>query len=208
MLTAGKILKTSIEMNSHRRRLGIATMFALVLVLGPAYQDAGARRQKPQPAVEAADLAMRIHTLINRERKKHRLGTLAWSEALARVAEKHSRDMQARNYLSHSSPEGKGFSDRYRQAGYVCEIGSGPIVYQGAENIALSHLYNSSVIEDGVAYHNWNSAQDIAQRTVSGWMKSPGHRKNILTPHWRQEGIGVRIEPSPGHKVYITQNFC
>lgn len=195
-------------MNSERRRLGIASMSALVLVLGFTYQDAGARRQKPQPAVEAGDLAKRIHTLINRERKKHRLSALAWSDALAQLAERHSQDMQTRNYLSHSSPEGKGFSDRYRQAGYVCEIDAGSITYHGAENIALSHLYNSSVIEDGVAYHNWNSTQDIAQRTVNGWMKSPGHRKNILMPHWRQEGIGVRIEPSPGHKVYITQNFC
>lgn len=194
-------------MNSHHRGLGIATS-ALILICGLAYHDTEARRQKPQPTVEAADLAIRIHTLINRERKKHRLAALDWNEDLARIAEKHSRDMQLRHYLSHSNPEGMGFSDRYRQAGYVCEIREGTTVYLGAENIALSHLYNSSIIEDGVAYRNWNSAQDIAQRTVNGWMKSPGHRKNILTPHWRQEGIGVRIEPTPGHKVYITQNFC
>lgn len=195
-------------MNLQRRRLGIATISALVLALGLGYQDAGARRQKKQPAVEAAELAKRIHALINRERKKHRLKNLDWSDELARIAERHSHDMQTRNYLSHASPEGKGFSDRYRQAGYVCEVDAGSIIYHGAENIALSHLYNSSIIEDGVAYRNWNSPQDIAQRTVSGWMKSPGHRKNILRPNWRQEGIGVRIEPSPGHKVYITQNFC
>ena len=191
----------------HRARL-ISAMCAVVLVFLGVHPDAGARRQKPQPQVETTDLAARIHTLINRERKKHRLGTLAWSDALARIAEKHSSDMQTRNYLSHSSPEGKGFSDRYRQAGYVCEIGAGQIFYSGAENIALSHLYNSSVIENGAAYRNWNSAQDIAQRTVAGWMKSPAHRKNILSPHWRQEGIGIKIESSPGHKVYITQNFC
>lgn len=194
-------------MNSHRRYLGIATS-VFIVVLGLSYEDAGARRQKPQPTVEAADLATRIHALINRERKKHRLKTLDWSKDLAQISEKHSRDMEMRNYLSHSSPEGQGFIDRYRQAGYVCEIQSGSIIYQGAENIALSHLYNSSIIEDGVVYRNWNSTQDIAQRTVSGWMKSPGHRKNILAPQWRQEGIGVRIEPSPGHKIYITQNFC
>lgn len=179
-----------------------------VAFVGITHLDANARRQKTQTRVEAADLAKRIHTLINRERKKHRLDMLAWSGDLARIAEKHSLDMHSRNYLSHDTPEGKGFPERYRQARYRCEIRAGQVIYSGAENIALSHLYNSSVIEDGVAYRNWNSAQDIAQRTVQGWMKSPGHRKNILTPHWRQEGIGVRIEPSPGHKVYITQNFC
>ena len=33
-----------------------------------------------------------------------------------------------------------------------------------------------------------------------------GHRKNILTPHWKREGIGVEVDPDD--KVYITQNFC
>ena len=116
--------------------------------------------------------------------------------------------MQSRNYLSHDSPEGKGFSYRYRQGGYVCEIRVGSFTYIGAENVALSHLYNSMTREDGIAYYNWNSPQEIAQRTVSGWMNSPGHRKNILEPHWRHEGIGVRIETTPGNKIYITQNFC
>jgi uncharacterized protein YkwD len=37
-------------------------------------------------------------------------------------------------------------------------------------------------------------------------MKSPGHRKNILTPHWGKEGIGITI--SPDGKEYVTQNFC
>jgi len=37
-------------------------------------------------------------------------------------------------------------------------------------------------------------------------MKSPGHRKNILTPYWKKEGIGVHI--GPDDKVYVTQNFC
>ncbi|MBS1128555.1 MAG: serine protease, partial [Nitrospirae bacterium] len=39
-----------------------------------------------------------------------------------------------------------------------------------------------------------------------GWMNSQGHRKNILTPHWLNQGIGVFI--STDDTVYITQNFC
>jgi uncharacterized protein YkwD len=39
-------------------------------------------------------------------------------------------------------------------------------------------------------------------------MSSPGHRENILTPYWRDEGIGIEVESSPGNKIYITQNFC
>ena len=188
--------------------LRMLVMFIVALAVVAAHPDATAQRQKPKPTVEAADLAQRIHAQINKERKKHDLSALAWSNDLSRIAEKHSRDMESRNYLSHDSPEGKGFSYRYRQGGYACEIRVGSFVYIGAENVALSHLYNSMTREDGIAYYNWNSPQEIAQRTVSGWMNSPGHRKNILEPHWRHEGIGVRIETTPGNKIYITQNFC
>jgi uncharacterized protein YkwD len=54
--------------------------------------------------------------------------------------------------------------------------------------------------------YDWNSLEQIARSTVSGWMKSPGHRKNILQPFWKTEGIGIAV--SPDDKVLITQNFC
>lgn len=187
-------------------RLRVSVLLAAVLVLGSAHTDATTRQTKAQPIVEATDLARRIHVQINEKRKRHGLKTLVWNDALSRIATKHSRDMASRNYLSHDTPEGKGFSYRYQQGGYSCEIRVGMVVYTGAENIALSHLYNSMKTENGIAYYNWNSAQEIARRTVDGWMNSPGHRENILTPYWRQEGIGIVI--GPGNKVYITQNFC
>jgi len=45
----------------------------------------------------------------------------------------------------------------------------------------------------------------IAIQTVDGWMKSPGHRANILTPYFQNEGIGVA---KSGNEIYVTQNFC
>ena len=193
---------------THDRILRVVVILAVTLALCTSNIDAMARQQKPKPTVETADLARRLHAQINKVRKKHGLAALAWSDALSRIAAQHSRDMANRNYLSHDSPEGKDFSFRYRQGGYVCVIRVGKMVYAGAENIALSHLYNSMTTENGISYYNWNSAQEIAQRTVDGWMNSPGHRKNILIPHWQHEGIGIEIEGSPGYKIYITQNFC
>ena len=188
--------------------LRISLILAFGLALSAVHPEASARRQKTKHAVEATDLAKRIHVLINKERKRHRLRVLSWNDELAQIALQHSRDMDNRNYLDHVSPDGQEFPERYRQSGFGCEVRLDKVIYSGAENIALSHLYNSTVIEDGVAYHNWNSAQEIAVRTVHGWMESPGHRKNILGPYWRQQGIGIKIEGSPGNKVYITQNFC
>ena len=186
--------------------LRVAVLLAAVLVLGATDTSATTRQQKPQPTIKAGDLARQVHARVNEQRKKHRLQPLAWSDALSRIAVMHSRDMADRDYLDHNTPEGKTFSDRYRQSGFSCEILVGNKIHAGAENLALSRLYNATTRENGITYYHWNSPEEIALRTVDGWMDSPSHRENILTPHWRQEGVGIEI--GPGNKIYITENFC
>ena len=143
-----------IDARAYQSGLPIVVMLTVAIGLSLTYADAIARRQQSKPTVEATDLANRIHVLINKERKKHRLGMLAWNDDLMRIAEKHSRDMDNRDYLDHNSPDGKGFTDRYRQSGYTCEVRAGTVISLGAENIALSHLYNSMLKEKGNTYYN------------------------------------------------------
>jgi uncharacterized protein YkwD len=46
----------------------------------------------------------------------------------------------------------------------------------------------------------------VADWAIQGWLDSPAHRRNLLDPDWRQEGIGVaRAENG---RLYVTQNFC
>lgn len=184
-------------------------LFSLVF---PACRPAG-RPAAPYPApagarprVQAADLEQRIHQRINLERRLHGLKTLAWDDALSRIARKHSSDMGKRRFFSHDSPEGHDFSYRYRKDGYRCGLRIGNTIHLGAENIFQNNLYDSVTTVNGKAFYDWNSEEKIAETTVRGWMNSPGHRKNILTPHWEREGIGVFI--APDDKIFITQNFC
>jgi uncharacterized protein YkwD len=179
----------------------------VLLVHGSAQADTSAARQpKPRPVVNAADLAKQIHAQINQERARHGLAALARDARLARIAAKHSRDMAKRDYLAHDSPEGHGFADRYQQGGYTCQVRVGNEIHLGAENIALARLYESVRTVNGVAHYDWNSMEQIARKTVDGWMNSSRHRRNILRPYWRREGVGVEIHPD--NRVYITQNFC
>ncbi len=159
-----------------------------------------------KPLVRAAGLEQNIHALINNERKKHDLPPLDWNPVLTGIARKHSHDMALRNYFAHTSPEGHDFLYRYKQAGYICTVKTGRTTYLGAENIALNNLYDSVTTVNGRAIYDWNSERRIAETTVKGWMESPGHRQNILTPHFISEGIGVVI--APDDRIYITQNFC
>jgi len=182
-------------------------MLYIVLAAGHVQAAPGTSpRQLPKPDLSAEALAKQIHSYINEERTRHKLSILSWDGALAGIARRHSLDMAQRDYLAHDTPEGRSFVDRYREGAYDCQIPVRNEILLGAENIALGRLYNSVTHIDGVPYFNWNTSQQIARKTVDGWMKSPGHRKNILTPYWKREGIGIEIRP--GNKVYITQNFC
>jgi uncharacterized protein YkwD len=46
---------------------------------------------------------------------------------------------------------------------------------------------------------------DPIQHVVEGWMNSPGHRKNILEPRWKESGIGIFINSNGTY--YFTQVF-
>ena len=191
-------------------RLGLL-LFLIPCLISCATPPASRTGRMPErgdrPSISISKLEKIIHDLINKERRKHDLSPLAWNDTLSSIARSHSKDMAMRNYFSHDTPDGHDFSYRYNQAGYSCAVpGPGNIYYTGAENIFQNNLYDRVVFIHGVAHYDWNTTVEIAESTVQGWMSSPGHRKNILTPYWKSEGIGVEI--SPDDKVYITQNFC
>jgi uncharacterized protein YkwD len=83
-------------------------------------------------------------------------------EKLTRVAEAHSRDMFARGYFAHNTPEGTDPFKRMSEGGVKYIV--------AGENLALA--------PDVLAAH-------------TGLMNSPGHRANILAPEFGKVGIGV-----------------
>ncbi len=109
------------------------------------------------------DLEARMLVLVNEERAKKNLPPLAADNELRYVARAHSKDMFARGYFSHFTPEGKDPFDRMKQAG---------IKYRAAgENLALAQTLH------------------IAH---TGLMNSPGHRANILNAAFGRVGIGIQ----------------
>lgn len=103
----------------------------------------------------------RLLFLVNQARQAAGLRHLAWSERLALAAERHAKDMVARRYYSHFSPDGLSPFDRALAAGYPWGCG---------ENIAWS------LRDVGDAHRQW--------------MNSDGHRANILNPRYAILGCG------------------
>jgi len=40
---------------------------------------------------------------------------------------------------------------------------------------------------------DWMTSERVALKAVSGWMNSPDHRQNILTPEFTHGGVGIAI---------------
>jgi len=121
-----------------------------------------------------------IFALVNDERRKKRLSNLDWDDDLARVARKYSQQMAKGNFFGHFDGNGNGMEQRADAAKISwTEIGENLFFCRGVE--------------------------DFDTAAVKDWMKSPGHRQNILTKGWTDTGIGV-AESRDG-KIYITQLF-
>ncbi|MBM3131740.1 MAG: CAP domain-containing protein [Chloroflexi bacterium] len=116
--------------------------------------------------MSTVDLEQRVHALVNAEREKQGLSTLAWDEALAAVCRKHSQDMANRGYFSHISPEGEGPLERCKEEGYdPRKIATGDYQYRlgCAEN-----LFQGNVEE-----RKWYSGAFIPTRTTTLWRNLP-----------------------------------
>ena len=149
-----------------------------------------------------------IHELVNQERRNIGLIALAHDLQLADVARSHSNDMATSRFFDHTNMIGQAPTDRADAAGYDCIRQEGNLMYMGiAENIFSGWLYSSTTRIGLISTRNYLSLAEIADVVVDGWMNSPGHRQNILTPRYSKEGIGISISTDT-EAVLVTQNFC
>ncbi|MGH8510309.1 MAG: CAP domain-containing protein [Gammaproteobacteria bacterium] len=177
-----------------------------LVILLVALTGMGQERARPRWSTSA--LEQRIHVAINAERARNRLPGLQLDEDLSRIARAHSLDMATRDFFDHVNPEGRTPSDRGDAGGLPCrrDLPDGSYAIGLAENLFQNNLYNRVMFVDGKPSYAWNSLEHIVATTVQGWMKSRGHRTNILGRSHDRTGIGIAL--TPDDKVLITQLFC
>jgi uncharacterized protein YkwD len=167
-------------------RLLLLLCAALLLLAAPATataaKDGGKRKARGASQCANADLmpdadnlaAVRAAVLClhNRERTERGLAPLKEHAKLRLAAEGHSADMVSGRYFSHDAPDGEDMVDRVLRAGYA----------RGAAGWALG---------ENIAYATGSLA--TAAQIHRAWMRSPGHRANILRRQFREIGIGIAI---------------
>jgi uncharacterized protein YkwD len=162
-------------------------VLALTLAAAPNAMAACASASAT-PATVAKRIVVRATLCtLNAERARHGLPRLRLNKKLSVAARRHARDMVRRKYFSHDTLGGGSFVDRIRRAGYL----RGANTWSVGENLA------------------WGSHDRAAPRAITEmWMNSPGHRANILSPAFREIGIGLAIgapAPSGPAATYATE---
>ncbi len=108
--------------------------------------------------------------LLNVHRRRHGLRRLRANAQLRRAATAHSRAMVRRRFFAHVGPAGPGLVARVRSTRYLA----------GARGWTLG---------ENIGYGRWPNACPAGM--VRSWMRSSGHRANILRPNFRSVGIGI-----------------
>jgi uncharacterized protein YkwD len=110
--------------------------------------------------------------LHNQVRARHGLPSLKANPKLVRAAVGHSSNMVRRRYFNHTDPNGTTFVERVLGAGYVGRRQGWAL----GENIA------------------WGTGRLATPAAImNAWMKSAGHRANILQRSYREIGIGIKL---------------
>lgn len=160
-----------------------------------------------------------IFFVTNEVRRKNNLEALEYSRQLETSSFFHAKHMVDGGFFSHANPRDNARKDpeaRARLAGIA-----NPHI---AENIAISFAIRYKAGEGIYPRENGgfsytpkgeiippHTALTFAEAVVEQWMKSPGHRANILSPKARALGAGVYLYQDTAsmnmRKLKAVQNF-
>lgn len=133
--------------------------------------------EKPVLSPTSFTYEKKVVQLVNIERAKSGLGKLTLNTTLSNSARAKSQDMIDNRYFSHTSP-----------------------TYGNVGNMLKKFGISYTAYGENIAY-----GQKTPEQVVKAWMESPGHRANILSPHFSKIGVGY-VTSSSG-TPYWTQQF-
>ncbi|EGZ30304.1 hypothetical protein PHYSODRAFT_472150 [Phytophthora sojae] len=116
---------------------------------------------------------------VNKQRAAAGLSKLCTNSKLQSAAQRHSDDMAAKDYMSHTGSDGSSMSARISDSGYSWTA--------IAENVA--------------------AGQTDVDAVMTAWMNSAGHRANILSSKVTMFGCAYAYNADSTYQHYWTQDF-
>ena len=152
-----------------RSLAALATALVAVLAIAPTAAPQSAAKVERRTALESA-----VVRALNQVRADAGLKPVKMSPSLRSAARGHSVSMLELGFFGHESADGTAFSERirrhYTNRGWrMWSVGEALLASPGA------------------------TADPAA--IVEAWLESPPHRAIILSPSWRDAGIGALYAP-------------
>jgi uncharacterized protein YkwD len=163
------------------REIGIETRGGSVWVVFAAPFEADALKNESR-------VRERVLVLANEARSRPRrcgvrqfdaVPPLALESHLTSAALVQARDMAKHNMLEHTGSDGSTPDQRVTRAGYKWRT--------TGENIA--------------------SGPTTPEEVMAGWLASPGHCENLMSPRFKEMGIAWVVDPKSASGVYWAQTF-
>ena len=171
------VARTSRRTRLSRRALRGAASAALALILSTPLLVYAAPRiaQLACPTTREKE----VTRLINEERALVGLAALEIDMRLIGAARRHTDDMAANDFVSHTGSDGSSPWDRIADAGYP--------MLAGGETIAAGYPDEASVVQ--------------------GWMDSPPHQAILLGSDYQHIGVGYAYNADSTYGDYWTADF-
>jgi uncharacterized protein YkwD len=160
-------------MDARRHRLPLpafaTALVASLALAAPSAQAANCPGADQLPLLSTtASAKSATLCLLNEQRAANRIAPLRSEPTLEASATSYAQSMVDQRFFAHVSPSGQTLDDRL--ASYI----SGTNSFNIGENLA----WGQSVLGTPVA-------------TVNAWMRSQGHRDNILNANFEEVGLGI-----------------
>jgi uncharacterized protein YkwD len=161
------------------RALVFVLCFGMLACSSPASPDSPRDFELPPPTVAALDTATAVVELTNVERGRGGLAPLSASDRLIQAAQLHAEQMAKLGRLNHVLMDA---------------------IYPRPEDRLAAVAYRWQAFAENVAF-----GQRTPTEVVEGWMRSPGHRANIMNAVYTELGIGYARDEN--NKPYWVQVF-
>jgi uncharacterized protein YkwD len=160
---------------------------------GPIHGQTVTPPLSPTPAVGFQAQVNELIALTDAYRIANDLGALRVDPRLMASAKYQSDYMARTGDYSHVNLDGRNLGDRVRAAGY-------PFAWTG-ENI---HLYDPSIGRT-LGIDRYYPPSELAHYYFDGWVASPEHNANLLSPN--AVDVGVAIVRAPSGLIYATMDL-
>jgi uncharacterized protein YkwD len=166
--------ETQVESPERRRLLSGLAAAVLTSKAAPAFVSDAQAAIGRRVSVAKINLRQ-AEQYINQVRARHGAGPVRMEDRLVEAALSHSLMMAQKGKMAHQFGRGTRFRDRIKKAG----------------------IYGSAAENVGAGYSSMQSA-------IDGWLRSPGHRRNLLNRKLTHIGMAAAVNPASKYRTYWT----